>query len=176
MRFLGLFAQWLTPMPLLFLVASAGCSHDRSATKTAGLPKTPPRAEAAPYSLEDPLRWMEQGDSPSFADWLHREGNDGARFLEQLPERPWFFRTLTALNAERAEALRVVPSAAGDFILLGEPGRPSTLVRLRDHSGNMTVVVESSPGATIEHIAPSPDGRYLVYVESRGGSDSGFAL
>ena len=41
-------------------------------------------------SIADPYRWLEDPDSAETADWVKRQNEFTAAYLESLPDRPWF--------------------------------------------------------------------------------------
>ena len=45
-------------------------------------------------TIADPYRWLEDPDSVETADWVKRQNESTAGYLESLPDRPWFFDTM----------------------------------------------------------------------------------
>jgi prolyl oligopeptidase len=45
-------------------------------------------------TIADPYRWLEDPDSAETADWVKRQNEATARYLESLPNRPWFHDTM----------------------------------------------------------------------------------
>ena len=45
-------------------------------------------------TIADPYRWLEDPDSVQTADWVKRQNESTAGYLESLPDRPWFFDTM----------------------------------------------------------------------------------
>ena len=45
-------------------------------------------------SIADPYRWLEDPDSAETADWVKRQNEFTAAYLESLPDRPWFLETM----------------------------------------------------------------------------------
>jgi prolyl oligopeptidase len=44
--------------------------------------------------IADPYRWLEDPDSPETADWVKRQNEFTAAYLESLPDRSWFLETM----------------------------------------------------------------------------------
>ena len=44
--------------------------------------------------IADPYRWLEDPDSSETADWVKRQNEFTAAYLESLPDRSWFLKTM----------------------------------------------------------------------------------
>jgi prolyl oligopeptidase len=51
-------------------------------------------------SIADPYRWLEDPDSAETADWVKRQNEFTARYLELLPDRPWFLDTMEQVMSQ----------------------------------------------------------------------------
>ena len=155
---------------LLFFVGCAGKHAAAPPATQAGNTAPAEKKPQAENTDEDPFRWME---TASLDAWLHREGDAARHVLDALPERSRFAQMIGALNADRPDVLMMSSTAKGDFIVVREPHHNTQFVRFRDRAGKTTQVLESSPDTVIFQIFPSPDARYLAYVESKNGGEVG---
>jgi len=123
-----------------------------------------------------PYRWMEELNSDPVKQWVGAENDLTRRYLEKIPVRGWIDRRLTELwNYPKAG----VPDEEGGRLFFsrnsglqnqsvvyaqeGLDGEPRKLIDPNERwpKGEMALA-----GWT-----PSPDGRYLAYRLSEGGSD-----
>ena len=44
-------------------------------------------------TIPDPYRWLEDPDSAETAEWVKRQNEFTAAYLESLPDRPWILAT-----------------------------------------------------------------------------------
>ncbi|HEU5485355.1 MAG TPA: prolyl oligopeptidase family serine peptidase [Microlunatus sp.] len=49
------------------------------------------------HEIADPYRWLEDPDDTETADWVRRQNAVTEAYLDTLPERPWFARTMRAV-------------------------------------------------------------------------------
>jgi prolyl oligopeptidase len=123
-----------------------------------------------------PYRWFEDQNSPEVAAWVEAENAVTFAYLDTLPQR---------------DALRERLTALWNYEKVGVPERVATRLFYRKNSGlqNQSVVyvqrdlrdtprelidpnVLSPDGSVaLQGYAVSPDGRYLAYALSQGGSD-----
>lgn len=126
--------------------------------------------------VADPYRWLEDQNSPEVARWVEAQNKVTFAYLDRIPLRETFRTRLTQLWN--------TPS-------VGVPERIAGRIYFRMNSGlqNQSVLYEAAslgakPRALIDpntlsadgsvdlaSYAPSPDGRYLAYGLSSGGSD-----
>ncbi len=129
-------------------------------------------------SVADPYRWLEDDvrENASVADWVTAQNEVTSQFLTAIEERSVIEDRLTELwNFERFG----VPRKAGGryfftyndglqnqesvYVLDALDGEPRLLADPNTWSDDGTVALAS--------YFPSPDGRYLAYLEQDGGSD-----
>jgi prolyl oligopeptidase len=124
----------------------------------------------------DPYRWLEDQTSPEVAAWVQAQNAVTDRYLDQIPLRETFRRRLTALWNTPSIGLptrvagrlfyRMNSGLQNQSVLYDQPGvnaKPATLIDPNTLSRDGSVDLAS--------YAPSPDGRYLAYGLSVGGSD-----
>jgi len=124
----------------------------------------------------DEYRWMENLESPEVAEWVEAENGISVPFLEAIPGRDVINERLTALwNYERFG----IPWKEGglyfftrndglqdqDVVFVAESldAEPRVLLDPNEFSQDATVALAG--------MSVSPDGRYLAYAVSDGGTD-----
>ena len=127
-------------------------------------------------TVADPYRWMEDLNAPEVAQWVKAENEVTERYLARLPMRARFRSRITEL---------------WDYVKVGLPFREADEVFYRKNSGLQRQfawymrssldsperlvldpnVLSPDGSVALSLFAPSPDGRYLAYGLSQGGSD-----
>jgi prolyl oligopeptidase len=124
-----------------------------------------------------PYQWMENMDSPALHRWVEAENRLTDGYLAQIPVRGWITRRLTELwNYARQTTPLLV---AGGRIFFGRNAglqNQSVLYVQDSPSAKPRILIDPnrlSPDGSIALVdfQPSPDGRYLAYALSAGGSD-----
>lgn len=127
-------------------------------------------------TVSDPYRWMEDLESPELASWVGAQNDIAAPFLEGLPGHGEIRDRLTELwNYERFG----VPFKEGglyffsrndglqdqDVVYVAESleGEPRVLIDPNGFSEDATIALAG--------MSVSPDGRYVAYATSDGGTD-----
>ena len=141
-------------------------SAERAATvDTYGTVKVP-----APY------QWMENLDSPAVAQWVAAENALTAHYLDTIPLRGWIQQRLTTLwNYPKVG----VPTLKGGKLFFGKNSglQNQSVLYVQDGlDGKPHELLDPNTLSKDGSIAllddqPSPDGRYLAYGLSQGGSD-----
>ncbi len=130
--------------------------------------------------VQDPYRWLEDGDSDETAAWTEAQNARTRAVLDALPCRPLLHRRLEAL-------LRVgtvgAPAVAGDrvFTLEREGDQDQAVLVVRsatDPDQPPRVLVDphllaADHAAAIDWFSPSPDGRLVAYGVSEAGTERG---
>lgn len=129
--------------------------------------------------IADPYRWLEDPDDPETVDWVRRQNEVTEAYLESLPERAWFTRTM------RAVLLR--PRAGdpfcrgGRYVVSRNDGRTDqdiwyvadSLAELR--AGGRVLVdpnaLSADGRASLQSLTISDSGRYAAIGVSAAGSD-----
>jgi prolyl oligopeptidase len=130
-------------------------------------------------TIADPYRWLEDPDSPETADWVKRQNEFTARYLESLPDRPWFLETMQqAMGQPRAG----VPfKRAGHYFVSRNDGSQNQDVifvasSVQELLAGGRVLVDpntfSSDGtSSLTSLTVSGDGQLVAYGVSEAGSD-----
>ena len=123
-----------------------------------------------------PYQWMENLDSPAVAQWVAAENALTARYLDRIPLRDWIKQRLTTLwNYPKVG----VPTLKGGKLFYGKNSglQNQSVLYVQDGlDGTPRELLDPNTLSRDGSIAllddqPSPDGRYLAYGLSQGGSD-----
>jgi prolyl oligopeptidase len=126
--------------------------------------------------VEDPYRWLEDGDDPEVQSWTREQGRHTRERLEAVPGRDALRRRLAALLA--VGSISPPSPHRGRYFYLKRSGtqeQPVLYVR-EGLRGADRVLLDparlSSDGASaLDWFYPSPDGRLVAYGLSEGGSE-----
>ncbi len=129
--------------------------------------------------IADPYRWLEDADSSDTAEWVRRQNEVTQSHLAALPHRQWFTDTLSAiLHRPRAG---VPEKKSGWYFVSRNDGTQNQDVWFVADSidallAGGRVILDpntlSTDGTTsVSGFSVSPDGRFLAYAVSEGGSD-----
>lgn len=126
--------------------------------------------------VADPYRWLEQLDSPEVDAWVKAQNALAEPYLEAIPARQRIIERMTALwNYERFSKPF---KEGGKYFYFRNDG-------LQDHDVLYVTDDVNRPGrvlldpntfsedgtVSLSQAVPSPDGRFLAYSMSDGGSD-----
>ena len=164
---------------IAFVALTVGCATSSGhAMNIAKPPPAPERPVVDTYFgtlVTDPYRWMES-KSPEFIQWLRQQDDVARHALARISGRAALLATVTAYSrgAPSVDSLVV----AGPHVFFEEKPAASdkNRLRVRDRSAAegpaaTAVDIEKSGYSSIDHFAPSPDGRYLAYGASSNGSE-----
>ncbi|HSC28432.1 MAG TPA: prolyl oligopeptidase family serine peptidase, partial [Vicinamibacterales bacterium] len=177
----------------LALAAFAAASHMSAAddsSDAAGVLRYPAAARGATVDtlhgteVADPYRWMEQ-DSPALSDWVRAENAIAEPYLNAIPARETIKQRLTELwNYEQYgyswldDKAQVPVKKGGRYFYVEKSGGrnqgilywasaldapPKVLIDPNGLSADAT--------ASLADFSISPDGRYVAYAVSDGGTD-----
>ena len=124
----------------------------------------------------DPFRWMEEIDLPEVADWSKAQNAITMPYLASLPGRHIFHARITALYNYPRSGMPWFEGGRWYYSKNSGLQRQSVWYSRATLDGPEQQVLDPnqlSPDGSIalSGFAPSPDGRYLVYGQSEGGSD-----
>ncbi|HEX3206350.1 MAG TPA: S9 family peptidase, partial [Propionibacteriaceae bacterium] len=130
-------------------------------------------------SIADPYRWLEDPDSAETADWVKRQNEFTARYLESLPDRPWFLETMQQVM--RRPRAGVPFRRAGHYFVSRNDGSQNQDVifvasSLQELLAGGRVLVDpntfSRDGtSSLTSLTVSGDGQLVAYGVSEAGSD-----
>lgn len=128
--------------------------------------------------IEDPYRWLEDLDSNATGEWVKEQTEFSRSVFEHLPSRQTVQSRLSELwNYSRTELpwreggrIYFYENSGNEqqssfFVINAPEGAPHRLMNPQDLSPDGS--------AAVENLSISPDGRWLCYGISPGGSDVG---
>jgi len=126
----------------------------------------------------DPLRFLEDLSRPDTRAFLLEQGEAARSVLDRLSGRAALAERIHGLSASATTISSLVLAAGRVFYLRRAPGEANASLCVREGLGGPErVLVDperfSEPGrrASIDWIAPSPDGRRVAYGVAQGGSE-----
>jgi prolyl oligopeptidase len=129
--------------------------------------------------IADPYRWLEDPDSPETADWVKRQNEFTAAYLDSLADRPWFTETMRKVMSQPRAGVPF--KRAGHYFVDRNDGTQNQNVfyvaeSLPDLLAGGRVLVDpntfSEDGtSSLSSLTVSGDGRLVAYGMSEAGSD-----
>ena len=129
--------------------------------------------------IADPYRWLEDPDSAETADWVKRQNEFTAAYLESLPDRPWFLDTMQQVM--RQPRAGVPFKRAGHYFVTRNDGTQNQDVTyvassLEELLEGGRVLVDpntfSDDGtSSLASLTVSGNGQLVAYGVSEAGSD-----
>jgi prolyl oligopeptidase len=130
------------------------------------------------FTWEDPYRWMEDWHGEELREWVAAQSEYTQHYLNQLPQRDGLFTRINQISEAGGSEISNIKAVEGRYFYLrhdsGE-GLSKLVVRI-GLNGIEKVLIDpnSFPGevhTTIDWFFPSPNGRYVAYGLSQGGSE-----
>lgn len=166
----------------------SGCNRPATAPPaphavTAAAPAArPPAAPERPVvdhyfgqSITDPYRWMEDTRATEFVSWTRAQDAFTRSAIGKIHGRKWMIDRLREVS-RGVGIVRDVAIAGTDYFFLERPADRNTFrLSRRAHQGGPTRVLvdlESQANANVDYFAPSPDGRFVAYGISAGGTEN----
>lgn len=124
-----------------------------------------------------PYQWMENMASPALKEWVKAENALTDDYLAKIPVRGWIDKRLTQLWNYAKETTPQQVAGSRIFFRRNAGLQNQSVLYVQDSvSAKPRVLIDPnalSPDGSIAlaDYAPSPDGRYLAYGLSSGGSD-----
>jgi prolyl oligopeptidase len=124
-----------------------------------------------------PYQWMENMASPALHRWVRGENALTQRFLAGIPIRAWLRRRLTELWNYPRESTPALVAGGRTFFRRNTGLENQSVLLVQDSpASSPRVLIDpnrlSPDGSTaLAEFTPSPDGRFLAYALSSGGSD-----
>ncbi|OYT90632.1 MAG: hypothetical protein CFE43_17215 [Burkholderiales bacterium PBB3] len=145
----------------------------------------PPLARVEPVqdiyfgdTVSDPYRWMERG-GPEFETWMHAQDDVTRSEFAAMPGRASLLKEVSASGEGIALMNGLVRVGSQFYYLKRTAGaeRPALYMR-RVGSATEALLVDPATidgggeNSAIDYAVPSPNGRYIAFGLSRGGSES----
>jgi prolyl oligopeptidase len=164
---------------LYVLIATLGASAQSppaaALTPAPSAAALPPPAAAAPPAFDDPFRPLEDAASPSTQAFFREQAARTRAALDALPGRAQMLARIRALSEAHTSVTSLALAANRVFFLRQAPGQQAAALVMREGlAGRERVLLDPvnlAARATIDWFVPSPDGRYVAYGVSRGGSE-----
>ena len=126
--------------------------------------------------VPDPFRWMEEIDQPEVAEWSKAQNAITMPYLASLPGREIFQARITSLYNYPRSGMPWFEGGRWYYSKNSGLQRQSVWYSRESLDGPEQLVLDPnrlSPDGSIAlaGFSPSPDGRYLTYGQSEGGSD-----
>ncbi|MGA9370087.1 MAG: prolyl oligopeptidase family serine peptidase [Steroidobacteraceae bacterium] len=124
-----------------------------------------------------PYQWMENMQSPALHSWVAAENRLTDGYLAKIPVRGWITHRLTQLWNFPKETAPIQVGGSRIFFRRNAGLQNQSVLYLQDSpSATPRVLIDPnklSPDGSVAlaDLEPSPDGRYLAYALSAGGSD-----
>ncbi len=124
-----------------------------------------------------PYRWMENMTSPALHRWVAAENQLTEEYLAKIPIRGWIVRRLTALSNYAKETTPTLVAGSRIFFRRNSGLQNQSVLYVQDTpTAQPRVLLDPntlSPNGAIAlaDFEPSPDGKYVAYALSQGGSD-----
>jgi prolyl oligopeptidase len=177
--------HWAQLLGTAILALASGCqlnSATKPATSAAAVPTYPPAPRTRHVdvyhgvAVADPYRWLENLDRGRTQRWVEAQNQLSQPYLESIPARAWIKQRLGELwNYERHG---VPVQEGGRYFWTRNDGRQDqSVLEVADGlQAQPRLLLDPnllSPDATIAltDFRPSPDGRFLAYALSDGGTD-----
>ena len=129
--------------------------------------------------VSDPYRWMENMNGAEFKSWLKSQGDFARSALDRVPGRERLAAELDKVSGAVASIAQPTRRGSRYFYLKRLPNEDVRKLYTRDELKGAEQLLENpSKRATadvhysIDYYEPSPDGKYVIYGESPGGSEN----
>lgn len=162
---------------LVLLAAAAGIASPRQALRYPVAPRERTVTDYFGTRVPAPYRWMEDMQSPALHSWVDAENQLTDRYLAKIPLRSWITQRLTQLWNFPKESAPIQVAGSRTFFRRNAGLQNQSVLYVQDSpAAKPRVLIDPnklSPDGSVAlvDLAPSPDGRYLAYALSSGGSD-----
>ena len=152
-------------------------------TAADGPPAAPVRPVTDDYfgtQVVDPYRWLENLKDPAVRAWMDAQAAHTSDVLARIPGRDALRARIHALGNAGVRRSAFQRRGQRYFYMVSEPGASQAKLAFRDGlDGTDRILLDPSTlskdpavHVAIDFYAPSPDGRWLAYGVSRGGSEA----
>ena len=170
------------------ICAVLACGAALTHTVLHAAPSAPPAAPVRPATdtyfgttVTDSYRWMEELSSPEVQRWARGQADHARAVLDAIPGRAPLLARIAELESGDAARVTSVQALPGGLVFYEKRGAADDQFKLyvrRGWRGAERLLVDPEALAkakgepfAINTFAASPDGRYLAYGLSEGGSE-----
>jgi prolyl oligopeptidase len=131
--------------------------------------------------ITDPYRWMEDMKSPEFQTWITAENDYTRSIIDPIPGRQKLLTSIAEYDNSRTTVIDLQEYGQRYFYRKIEPREDNFKLYMRDaKTGQERLLVDpdrfkpanESAHYALDYISPSPDGKYVAYGVSPGGSEN----
>jgi prolyl oligopeptidase len=168
------------PVLAFLLLLATASSIAAPARATPDYPVAPRDQTVTDYfgtRVPAPYQWMEDMQSPALHSWVAAENRLTDGYLAKIPLRGWITRRLTQLWNFPKETAPVQVAGSRIFFRRNSGLQNQSVLYVQDSpAAKPRILIDPnklSPDGSVAlvDLEPSPDGRYLAYALSSGGSD-----
>src|SRR4051794_21546941 len=126
--------------------------------------------------ISDPYRWMENMESPEFQSWLKGQNEYARATLAGIPGREQIAARLNQAMKDVGSVESVSRASDRLFYMKTLPGEDIAKFYVRE-GGKERLLIDPMGRAvagkhqSIDFAEPSPDGKFVAYGQSSGGSE-----
>jgi prolyl oligopeptidase len=130
--------------------------------------------------VTDPYRWMEKTEDPEVVNWMKAQNDHTRAILANIPERERLLERIKSLDNTSTVVSAVQVWGGRLFYYKTEPGSDNRKLYVREaQSSPERLLVDPEKLTTpdgkhysIDYFQPSPNGKYVLYGISPGGSEN----
>ena len=131
--------------------------------------------------VNDPYRWMEDMKSSEFQTWMKAENDYTRSIIDSIPGRQKLLGAIAEYDNSRATVIDLQKFGDRYFYRKIEPNQDKFKLYMRDaKTGQERVLVDpdrfkpahESAHYALDYLLASPDGKYVLYGVSPGGSEN----
>ncbi len=162
----------LIPFIILWL---SGCSSNPNSNMP-GTEKDNVKTNYFGTIVEDPYRWLENGESPKVKKWIDEQNKFTDNVLSSFPEGKSIANRIQKLSTTSVQ--QYAPELVNDrlFFMQFTPPQSYPVVAYKDWpDGKVNILIDPNKGGkymAITGVWPSPEGNYLAYGTAVGGNEA----
>lgn len=129
-------------------------------------------------SIVDPYRWMENPQDPEWLPFMRGQAAFSRGRLDALPGRKRLLARVAQLSGDTVQVTYPKPAGGLVFFLKREAGEAFYKLTVRSPDGTERVLADpanlanAGGAATIDWWLPAPNGQYVAFGASQGGSEA----